>query len=488
MKHLIKSNNLSDVAVPATACSNIGALPAANGTLTGTLDINSSSFTFGTGAAAAFRTAAGIVNGFSGTTNRITVAGTADSNLASTIATSGTNAATNVVSLAVPAEVGSTDVALLLTPKGSGAIIAGSLPDGTATGGNVRGVAAVDLQMSRSAATQVASGTGAFCAGLNNTASATSSIALGSNSAASGVSSSAIGRNNTCSVPYGFALGDSNSVTTSPAGAMAVGNTCTSTGNRSLALGWITSATNTAATSMGYESVADRHAQISHASGKFSVVGDNQWCGFSLSGKTTTNAAAEIGGLIRLVSGKTMSGTINIHGVKSDGGAAAHYIRQFSVSNITRTVASVDTTAETVTFTEAHYLTDDHPIRITSTSTILGGIIEGNIYYSKVVNSTTISVHTATPVGAGNIVNLTSAGAGTRYLNYSRLNYAPVSLGTDLAAGTTLVVSVGMAAGTLDPGANILTPDYLSIQPTGITDEIWRWTMHVSVVETTYGT
>jgi hypothetical protein len=44
-----------------------------------------------------------------------------------------------------------------LIPKGSGAIIA-AIPDGTATGGNARGQYAVDLQTSRSAADQVASG------------------------------------------------------------------------------------------------------------------------------------------------------------------------------------------------------------------------------------------------------------------------------------------------------------------------------------------
>jgi hypothetical protein len=44
-----------------------------------------------------------------------------------------------------------------LIPKGSGAIIA-AIPDGTATGGNARGQYAVDLQRSRSASNQVASG------------------------------------------------------------------------------------------------------------------------------------------------------------------------------------------------------------------------------------------------------------------------------------------------------------------------------------------
>jgi hypothetical protein len=50
-----------------------------------------------------------------------------------------------------------TNINAAIIPKGNGAIIA-DIPDGTATGGNARGTYAVDLQMSRTAADQVASG------------------------------------------------------------------------------------------------------------------------------------------------------------------------------------------------------------------------------------------------------------------------------------------------------------------------------------------
>jgi len=53
--------------------------------------------------------------------------------------------------------------------------------------------------------------------------------------------------------------------------------------------------------------------------------------------------------------------------------------------------------------------------------------------------------------------------------------YAPVTIGTDNAAGTTLDVTANAAG-------------YVSIQPTGITSEIWRWTARVSAVEIAYGT
>ena len=58
-----------------------------------------------------------------------------------------------------------------IIPKGTGALIA-SIPDGAITGGNARGTYAVDFQMSRSAATQVASGIYSVIAGgIGNTVS-----------------------------------------------------------------------------------------------------------------------------------------------------------------------------------------------------------------------------------------------------------------------------------------------------------------------------
>lgn len=55
------------------------------------------------------------------------------------------------------AGTGTANINLVLTPRGTGALIAGPPPDGTAVGGNARGQYAVDLQTYRSAATQVAS-------------------------------------------------------------------------------------------------------------------------------------------------------------------------------------------------------------------------------------------------------------------------------------------------------------------------------------------
>jgi hypothetical protein len=86
-----------------------------------------------------------------------------------------------------------------------------------------------------------------------------------------------------------------------------------------------------------------------HASGQFSAKGDAQRARFVLRNKTTTNAAVELflntGDSTRLTipSGKYLTGTINIAGIKSDGTAAASYIRQFSIKNVAATTSLVGT-------------------------------------------------------------------------------------------------------------------------------------------------
>lgn len=92
--------------------------------------------------------------------------------------------------------------ALVLTPKGVGSFILGPKPTGAATTGNARGDYAVDLQLDRSVATQVASGTRSFAAGTYNTVNNGISAAIGHNNNVSG------GNNAT----YGaYVLGSNNS-------------------------------------------------------------------------------------------------------------------------------------------------------------------------------------------------------------------------------------------------------------------------------------
>jgi hypothetical protein len=269
---------------------------------------------------------------------------------------------------------GQTNSAFVLTPKGTGAFILGPKPDGTSTGGNARGAGAVDLTTSRSVNTQVASGANSLAAGTRATASGANSVAIGAAEAhnttasgqraiaigqqfsctASGLDSIAIGRNCQASTQYAVSIGQvSCSGTEGSAGFVSNIAECVSSGQNSAMLGGRQSTANaTNSTSIGsFQGLSNRYGMQSHASGSFSNSigsGDAQRARFVLRNKTTTNSAVELfldGSSTRLTipSGKYLTGTINIAGIKSDGTAAASYIRQFSIKNVAGTTSLVGT-------------------------------------------------------------------------------------------------------------------------------------------------
>ena len=87
------------------------------------------------------------------------------------------NASTPVATLEAVGASSNYDIAIV--PKGNGAIVA-NIPDGTFVGGNKRGTYAVDLQLSRNGATQVASGSNSFIGGgSNNTSGGTKTFVGG---------------------------------------------------------------------------------------------------------------------------------------------------------------------------------------------------------------------------------------------------------------------------------------------------------------------
>ena len=99
--------------------------------------------------------------------------------------TASPNNARNVSALEAKGAAAGVDA--VLKPKGNGAILA-HVPDGTATGGNKRGIGAVDFQMTRATAAQVASGQySTIGGGQSNTASGNNAaIGGGASNAASG--------------------------------------------------------------------------------------------------------------------------------------------------------------------------------------------------------------------------------------------------------------------------------------------------------------
>jgi hypothetical protein len=102
-----------------------------------------------------------------------------------------------------------TNAGIAIVPNGTGAITA-SIPDGTATGGNARGNRAVDLQMNRSAADQVASGPYNVIMGYRNKGGGTFSIAMGSTCVSNDTATVAMGSETTAGGQYAVAFGRSN--------------------------------------------------------------------------------------------------------------------------------------------------------------------------------------------------------------------------------------------------------------------------------------
>lgn len=130
--------------------------------------------------------------------------------------TSTPNATVPVVSF-VPNNA-ATNVDVAINPKGTGAFTL-DVADNATTGGNKRGTNAIDLQTTRSAAAQVASGAASVVIGSNNTANATNAVAIGSSCSATGSNS--------------LAVGSTSSATGN--GAVAVGSSATAGGMNSLA-------------------------------------------------------------------------------------------------------------------------------------------------------------------------------------------------------------------------------------------------------------
>jgi hypothetical protein len=143
----------------------------------------------GTGANVSWTTAAGGLTGFTAALN-----------------TAAPNATNNVSS--ITASGGTTNQFIAIRPKGTGGIIA-AIPDSTTVGGNVRGINSVDLQTSRTAATQVAqTAYSSIIGGQDNTASDSFATVLGGyGNTASGEASLASGSSSVASGPYSAAFG-----------------------------------------------------------------------------------------------------------------------------------------------------------------------------------------------------------------------------------------------------------------------------------------
>ena len=146
-----------------------------------------------------------------------------------------------------------TNVDLVLSPKGNGAIIAHQ-PDGTEAGGNNRGLYAVDFQMVRDDPSQVASGTGSAAFGSYNTVSGAYSYALGYRNTVSGQTSFAVGDNNIASGSFSTAIGSVN--TASNLFSLSYGGSNTASGMGSFAFGSHNQASGALSLAFGYQCIS----------------------------------------------------------------------------------------------------------------------------------------------------------------------------------------------------------------------------------------
>lgn len=201
--------------------------------------------------------------------------------------TSDSNVATQTTAVI---QADTTNSSIAIVPNGTGAIIA-SIPDGTATGGNARGNYAVDLQMSRTAANQVASNQlSSILGGERNVASGGYSVVIGGRlNQSTGTSSVTGGDQQTASAPYSVAIGGNantassnystisggqgNSTFNNTHATVVGGQSNTSSGQHSVSGGLSNSAGGSRAVCFGRSNVASGFQSI--ALGEYNSVSAN---------------------------------------------------------------------------------------------------------------------------------------------------------------------------------------------------------------------
>jgi|DEB0MinimDraft_6_1074348.scaffolds.fasta_scaffold11122_3 hypothetical protein len=208
------------------------------------------------------------------------------------IYTASPNATVNHLSM--QATGNTTNVSVSIVPKGTGSFSL-AVPDGTTTGGNVRGSQAVDLQLLRHVNTAVASGAYAVAAGGENTASGYGSIAYGIR--------------NLVTSQYGLGLGLNNTVS------------------------------GYAAVAIGRGLVADRNGVTAFGADAFGLT-RLQHIACCMRG-TTTDGTTQVeltipsqSSRLSLVAGTVMTINIKIVGSRDDGSAVAIYERQYAAKRV----------------------------------------------------------------------------------------------------------------------------------------------------------
>jgi hypothetical protein len=260
-----------------------------------------------------------------------------------TLHTASPNNTVNAAELAVTG--GTTNVDVVIAPKGTGAFILGPEPDGTATGGNKRGARAVDLQTSRNAATKVASGAGSIQCGTNNTTTQADGATFGNGNNNTGTQGAVtLGSDNTNSTKQGFCFGGINSLTAIEY-SQIIGYSNSNSGNISGVWGqWCNNSANYSMT-LGTYGSGTRPGTFVFAGGRFGGTGDAQFAmpilRAATSDATPTELLLEGSARFTIPASGIIAGTISLVGTRTDGSAVAHYVRQFCIKNVAGTTSEV---------------------------------------------------------------------------------------------------------------------------------------------------
>jgi hypothetical protein len=174
--------------------------------------------------------------------------------------------------------------------------------------GNARGKGAVDLQLKRTSATQVASGDYSVTLGSRCTVSAARGVAMGfytntdygivigSFATASGTFTTSIGKYSSVSSNYNIAIGGLSCQATGTSAIVVGGNANLASASNSIVCGGRHNTASGAYCGVfgGYRAVASKYGQIAQAAGRFAADGDAQTSQYVLRKQTTNNTQTEM--------------------------------------------------------------------------------------------------------------------------------------------------------------------------------------------------
>lgn len=359
---------------------------------------------------------------------------------------------------------GAVNIPYVITPRGAGAFIVGPMPDGTSTGGNARGVYAVDIQPYRTAATQVVDDYGVGIGTQITVSSTNGSVAIGRSISVSDGLGGAIG------------MGRNSSVTGSR--GIAMGMTATATQD-AISVGTASSATHANAICVGCNTTS-RWSGTVNWKGFFNTgstsylqpncIGGIQWYQGSIRTTNNTSTTLDVSitssamGARTRHKGVAIFAKFTVIGIRSDG-AINKYDRRVLIKDL----ASVDGTTSTLTVLQTDTIGTDVTeisgvsiaITANSGSKTLQINVTGEPGYAVTGNSTTdvltavghpfanndIVVFTALTGGAGLSTNVNGEYFSGHYkvINVSGNDFqlAPIGAGstptnftTDITSGT----------------------------------------------------